>query len=115
MVNIVLRWLWTIFIGSWITPIWFLIGYLLVAIYVTKDAGFWIFKNISFVYSLERYDERMLEYPKAITSIIWFYLAGWFIGVFVIFLGTLLALTIIFFKRGAKMVHQMDVAVIAPP
>ena len=73
MVNIVLRWLWTIFIGSWITPIWFLIGYFLVAIYVTKDAGFWFFKQISFVFSLERYEERTLHFPDAITSIIWFY------------------------------------------
>lgn len=115
MVNIILRWLWTILIGSWVTPIWFLIGYLLVALYVTRDIGFWFFKYTSFVFSLEKYEERKLHFPDAITSIIWFYIAGWWSGVFIILFGVFFALTIVLYKLGAKMVSQMDVAVIAAP
>ena len=115
MVNIILRWFWTILVGSWLAPIWFLIGYFLVAIYVTKDTGFWFFKNLSFVFSLEKYNERLLSFPTAITSIIWFYIAGWWSGFFVVLMALLLTLTIIFYPYGTKMVHQIDVAVIAPP
>ncbi|NHJ47994.1 MAG: hypothetical protein FK733_09415 [Asgard group archaeon] len=115
MVHIILRWFWSITIGVLIAPLWFLIGYFLVAIYVTRDAGFWFFKTLSFVFSLENYEEVPYEYPKAITSIIWFYLLGWFIGPCMILLGWMLAITIVFYKPGTKMVHRVDLGVIASP
>jgi hypothetical protein len=111
MVNVVLRWLWVVFIGVLIAPIWFTIGYFLVAIYVTKDAGFWFFKKLSFVFSLESYDEMQYEFPKAVTSIIWFYLFGWAIGVSMILLGWILVILIVPFHNGAKMVYRIDLGV----
>jgi len=39
MTHKVLRFLWMLFIGWWVSIIWFLIGYLLIALVVTRQAG----------------------------------------------------------------------------
>jgi hypothetical protein len=115
MVNIVLRWLWSITLGVLISPFWFLIGYFLIAIYVTREAGFWFFNKLSFVFSLENYEEIPLEFPKAISSIIWFYLFGWLLGPFMFILAWFFAISIIGYKTGAKMIWGIHAVVIPSP
>ena len=113
MVHVVLRFFWALLIGWWTSIFWFLIGYLLVALVVTRDQGFWFFQRIGFVFSLQEPEVREIVFHRKITTYIWFYLLGWFIGPCVILLALLLSLTIIFFKHGENMVKGLDFFVIA--
>ena len=58
MTHKVLRFLWMLFIGWWASIIWCMIGYLLVALVVTKQTGLWIFQRIGVVFSLQEPIEK---------------------------------------------------------
>jgi hypothetical protein len=102
-----------VFIGWWVSILWFLIGYFLVAIVVTKQTGFWFFQRMGFIFSLQEPLEREIIFHRKIVTYIWFYLFGWFIGPCVVLLALLLSLTIIFFKYGESMASGLDLFVIA--
>jgi hypothetical protein len=72
-------------------------------------------RKISFIYSLEDYDERILSFPEKWTQIIWFYLFGHVAGVFGLLLAIVLSILIWPYKLAAKMVHQIDVIMIPAP
>lgn len=113
MPHVVLRFLWALIIGWWASIIWFLIGYFLVAIVVTKQTGFWFFQRMGYVFSLQEPLEREIIFHKKIVTYIWFYLLGWFIGPAVVLLALMLSITIIFFKYGESMTSGLDLFVIA--
>jgi len=113
MTHVVFRFFWALLIGWWASIFWFLIGYLLVALVVTRDIGFWFFQRMGFVFSLQEPLERDIIFHKKIVTYIWFYLLGWFIGPCVVLLALLLSITIIFFKYGENMAAGLDLFVIA--
>ncbi len=113
MPHAILRFLWMLFIGWWASVFWFLAGYLLIALVVTRERGFWIFQRMGFVFSLQKPLEREIIFHKKIVTYIWFYFFGWFIGPAVVLLALLPSLTIIFFKYGESMARGLDLFVIA--
>ncbi len=113
MTHVILRFLWALLIGWWASIIWFLIGYLLVALVITRDTGFWFFQRMGFVFSLQEPLEREIIFHKKIATYIWFYLFGWVIGPAAILLALLLTLTIVFYKYGEDMIKNIDFIVIA--
>jgi len=113
MTHKVLRFLWMLFIGWWVSIIWFLIGYLLIALVVTRQAGFWIFQRMGVVFSLQEPLEREIIFHKKVVTYIWFYLVGWFTGPGAILIAFFVSLLIITFKIGEQMVAGIDVVVIA--
>jgi len=113
MTHIVLRFLWMLFIGWWASVIWFLIGYLLIVLVVTRQTGFWIFQRMGVVFSLQEPLEREIIFHNKITTYIWFYLLGWLLGPSVILIAFLLSFFLRTFKMCEKMVAGVDVVVIA--
>jgi len=99
------------FIGSWLTPIWYLIGYFLMALYFTREKGAWFFRTISWVFSLEIYEERQLEFPSKFSTILWFYLFGHAAGLIMIVIMFSFAASIVLYKIGAKAISQVDAVV----
>ena len=80
MTHKVLRFLWMFFIGWWASIIWFLTGYLLIALIVTRQPGFWIFQRMGVVFSLQEPLDREIIFHNKIVTYIWFYLFGWLLG-----------------------------------
>ncbi|MCK5184541.1 MAG: hypothetical protein KAQ95_09560 [Candidatus Heimdallarchaeota archaeon] len=113
MPQIVLRYLWMLFIGWWASIFWFLIGYLLIALVVTRQTGFWIFQRMGFVFSLQEPLEREIIFHKKIVTYIWFYLLGWFLGPAAILIAFALSFLLVTFSYTEKMVAGVDVIVIA--
>ena len=113
MPHVILRFLWALFIGWWASILWFLVGYFLVAIVVTKPTGFWFFQRMGLVFSLQEPLEREIIFHRKIVTYIWFYLFGWAIGPAGILLALMLSITIIFYKYGEEMVKGIDLFVIA--
>ena len=109
----ILRFLWMLFIGWWASIFWFLIGYLLIALVVTRPTGFWIFQRMGFVFSLQEPLEREIIFHKKIVTYIWFYLLGWFLGPAAILIAFAMSFFLITFKITEKMAAGIDVIVIA--
>ena len=114
MVNIVLRWLYALFLGSWVSLIWFLIGYILMALYFTKEIGLWFLERLGLVFSLYiEKEKRPFTFPSKITSILWFYISGWWIGIAVIIISIFFIIPIFTFKIACEMLNNIDQVVIA--
>ncbi|HUU77063.1 MAG TPA: hypothetical protein VMX55_01870 [candidate division Zixibacteria bacterium] len=116
MVNIIVRWLYALFIGSWISLIWFLIGYILTALYFTKGIGLWFLERLGVVFSLyieEEEERRPFTFPIKITSILWFYISGWWIGIAVIIISIFFIIPIFTFKTACEMIQNIDQVVMA--
>ncbi len=92
MTHKALRFLWMLFIGWWASIIWFFVGYLLVALVVTKQAGFWVFQRLGVVYCLLEPMEEEIIFPKKILTYIWFYIGGWVAGPLVMLIDIILSI-----------------------
>ncbi len=114
MTHVIVRYFWALLIGWWAAIFWFLIGYFLIAIVVTRETGYWVWNRLAFVFSLntELEPRNRIFYNKIVTYI-WFYLTGWWIGPIVIVLAILIGIFIVPFRLSEKMVHEIDAAIIA--
>ena len=114
MTNVVIRYFWVLLIGWWAAVIWFLIGYFLIAIVVTREQGYWFWDKLTMVYSLNNeFEPRMRTFHNKIATYIWFYLFGWAIGPCVILLMMFIGIFIVPFKLSERGIHEIDVAIIA--
>ncbi len=113
MTHVILRFLWMIFVGWWTATIWFLIGYFLIALIVTRQQGFWMFQRMGVVYSLQEPLIREIYFSKNIITYIWFYSMGWFLGFFWIPFTCLYSLFLITFSRSENAIANIDLSVIS--
>ena len=113
MTHKVLRFLWMLIIGWWASIFWFLIGYLLVALVVTRQTGFWIFQRMGFVFSLQEPLEGEIIFHKKIVTYIWFYLLGWFLGPAFILIAFVMSFFLVTFKTMEKAIAGIFAMVIA--
>jgi hypothetical protein len=113
MTNIVIRFLWTIFIGSWLLPIWYLLGFFFTALIVTSRIGFWFFDKIEFVYSLHKDETKeKFTFKKTAKTILWFIFIGWWLGLLVITLAQICAGLIITIPIGWWLINKLDVIIL---
>ncbi len=110
MTHKVLRFLWMLFIGWWASIFWFLIGYLLIALIVTRQIGFWIFQRMGVVFSLQEPLEREIVFHNKFGTYFFFYFLGWLLGPAVIIMAFLQSICV--FSNSEKMVAGVDVVVI---
>jgi hypothetical protein len=109
MANVVIRFLWTIFIGSWLVFIWYVLGFIFTALIFTSRIGFWFFDNIEYVYSLHGDEEKeKFTIGKTIKSLIWFIFVGWWLGLIVIAITQVLAGLIITIPVGWWLINRID-------
>ena len=113
MTHKVLRFLWMLFVGWWAAIIWFLIGYLLIALVVTRQTGFWILQRMGVVFSLQEPLEREIIFHKKIVTYIWFYLFGGLLGPCLILLAFLISFLLITFSKSEGMAANVDLVAIA--
>ncbi|MCE7744676.1 MAG: hypothetical protein GPJ52_06025 [Candidatus Heimdallarchaeota archaeon] len=88
-----------------------MIGYLLVALIVTRQTGFWIFQRIGVVFSLQEPLDSEIIFHKKITTYIWFYLLGWLLGPAAILFAFLFSFIV--FNNSEKMAAGVYVVAIA--
>ncbi|MFW9924544.1 MAG: hypothetical protein ACFFDW_14770 [Candidatus Thorarchaeota archaeon] len=113
MTNIILRLLWSIFIGSWLTPIWYFFGMLFTALIITGPLGIWFFDRIGYVFSLyEGEGKESVTLSKTFVGICWFYLVGWWLGLIVVSIASACVGTIIFFPIGWWLINRLDKVVV---
>ncbi|NHJ41172.1 MAG: hypothetical protein FK731_14160 [Asgard group archaeon] len=116
MANIIIRFLWTILIGSWLTPIWFLLGSFFTHLVFTARIGMWFFDKIEFVYSLHKDEEReRYTFAKTAKSILWFWFIGSWVGLIIIALASACVGLIITIPIGWWLVNRLDKVVILEP
>lgn len=113
MTNIIIRFLWALFIGSWLTPIWYIFATLFTALIVTAPLGVWMFDRIGYVFSLheERFNER-ISIRKTTRGLCWFYLVGWWAGLLVVLLADVCLGLIITFPIGWWLINRLDKVVV---
>jgi uncharacterized membrane protein YccF (DUF307 family) len=113
MTNIIIRVLWAIFIGSWLMPIFYLLGVIFTALIITAPAGMWFFNKIGYVFSLyEDEKEERLTLSKTIITLLYFYFIGWWAGLIVIAIADACIATIIGFPIGFWLINRIDRVVI---
>ncbi|MHA1211488.1 MAG: hypothetical protein ACTSSH_03410 [Candidatus Heimdallarchaeota archaeon] len=113
MTNIIIRFIWAVFIGSWLTPIWYFFGFLFTALIITAPVGMWFFNKIGYVFSLyEDPEKKKITFVKSIKSILWFYLVGWWLGFIVIALAEVCISLIFTFPLGWWLINRLDKVVI---
>lgn len=113
MTNIILRILWVIFIGSWLMPIFYLFGFLFMALIITAPLGLWFFNKIGYVFSLYEDPEKSeITFSKTVGGLLWFYFIGWWAGLLVISLAEVCTGTIIGIPLGWWLINRLDKVVI---
>ncbi|MBN1330838.1 MAG: hypothetical protein JXA54_15300 [Candidatus Heimdallarchaeota archaeon] len=113
MVNIIIRFLWALFIGSWLTPIWYFFGFIFTALIFTAPIGLWFFDRIGYVYSLyEDPEKEKLTFSKAAKNLLWFYFIGWWAGFLAIGLAEIFIGLIITFPLGWAIINRLDKIVV---
>ena len=113
MTNIILRVLWVIFIGSWLTPIWYLLGFIFTALIISAPLGIWFFERIGYVFSLyENPRKGDITFTKSVKGILWFYFVGWWLGFIVVALAEVCIGTIIGIPLGWWLMNRLDQVVI---
>ena len=113
MTNIIIRFIWWLFIGSWLTPIWYLLGFIFTALIITAPIGFWFFNKIGYVFSFyEDPEKEKVTFTKALKSYLWFFFIGWWAGFLVISLAEVCMATIIGFPLGWWLVNRLDKVVV---
>ena len=109
MTNIVLRILWAIFIGSWLTPIWYLLGALFTGLIITGPLGIWFFDRIGYVFSLYKDDEKeRITLSKTVMGIIWFYFVGWWAGLVAVIIADVCIALLITIPVGWWIINRLD-------
>ena len=113
LTNIILRFLWAVFIGSWLTPIWYLLGFFFTALIISAPLGIWFFERIGYVFSLyENPVQREITFTRSVKGLLWFYLVGWWLGFLVVALAEACLGTIILFPVGWWLINRLDQIVI---
>ncbi|NPE08371.1 MAG: hypothetical protein GNW80_08835 [Asgard group archaeon] len=113
MTNIILRFLWAIFIGSWLTPIWYFFGFIFTALIITAPIGIWFFDRIGYVFSLyEDPHKGKLTLSRTVGGLLWFYFFGWWLGFLVVALAEVCLGTIIGFPLGWWLINRLDKIVV---
>lgn len=113
MTNIIVRFIWWLFIGSWLTPIWYIFGFIFTALVITAPIGFWFFERIGYVFSFYEDESReRLTFSKAILSYLWFLFIGSWLGFVVMALAEACMVTIIGFPLGWWLMNRLDKVVL---
>ena len=113
MTNIILRILWVIFIGSWLMPIFYILGFIFTALIITAPIGMWFFNKIGFVFSLyEDPNQKKMTFTRTIGGILWFYFIGWWAGLLVVSLADALTATLIGIPLAWWLIDRLDKIVI---
>jgi len=113
MTNIILRFLWAIFIGSWLTPIWYFLGFIFTALIISAPLGIWFFERIGYVFSLyERPEQEKITFSRSLKGLLWFYLIGWWLGFIVLAFAEACLGTLIGLPLGWWIVNRLDKVVI---
>ncbi|TET28947.1 MAG: hypothetical protein E3J70_08390 [Candidatus Heimdallarchaeota archaeon] len=113
LTNIILRFLWALFIGSWLTPIWYFLGFIFTALIISAPLGIWFFERIGYVFSLyENPVQREITFTRSLKGILWFYFVGWWLGFLVVALAEVCLGTICLFPAGWWLINRLDQIVI---
>ena len=113
MAKLIYRILWAYFIGSWLTPIWYLLGFILTALIITAPTGLWFFDRVGYIFSLyEDKEKEKMTFAKSAKSILWFLFIGWWLGFIVIALADLFLGLIVAAPLGWWLINRIDRVVI---
>ena len=113
MTNIILRILWVIFIGSWLMPIFYVLGFIFMALIITAPIGVWFFNKIGYVFSLyENPEKPKVTFSTSLKGLCWFYLVGWWAGFLVVSLAEACTATLIGIPLAWWLIDRLDKVVI---
>jgi len=111
--NLIIRILWSAFVGWWVTIIWYLFAIVFIALVFSAPVGYRMLSHTEMIFSFERESSHNWKTRRRIIlSVIWFYLFGWWIGLLLICLSSACVVTILGFPLGTWLMKRLDVVVI---
>jgi uncharacterized membrane protein YccF (DUF307 family) len=111
--NLIIRILWSAFIGWWVTIIWYLFAIVFIALVFSARVGYRMLGYSEMIFSFERESSQNWKTRRRIIfSVIWFYLFGWWLGLLFIILSSVFVVSIIGFPLGTYLMKRLDDVVI---
>jgi len=111
--NLIVRILWAALFGWWITVLWYLFAFILVALVISAPIGYWMLERIEMVFSFNRESHHNWRTRKRIVfGVIWFYLVGWWAGLLLISFSSACVVSVLGFPLGTWLIKHLDTVVI---
>ncbi len=112
---VVVRVVYFLLVGWWAGLAWGLVAYLLCATWVLLPVGTLMFNRLPRILTLERgpldpFSGRAARELPLLVRVIWFFAAGWWLGLLAFKLGYLLCATIVLLPAGVWVLHRVPLA-----
>ncbi len=94
-------------------PLFYLFGFLFMALIITAPIGLWFFNRIGYAFSLyEDPQKKEVTFSRSVGGLLWFYFIGWWAGLLVVSLAEVCTASLIGIPLGWWLINRLDKVVI---